>query len=128
MLWRLNRYSVQNANFSGTGRRRWLHCKRSAYSGGGGGLPDGDFTLERHGVTATDFIATSDERVKDNITTAPVGLIDNLKGREWDWSESLARKALVSLHRSLSRYSPTLSMRTRRHEVCQLQRSGCLLD
>ena len=39
-------------------------------------------------ITAPDFIATSDERVKDNITTAPVGLIDSLKGREWDWKES----------------------------------------
>jgi hypothetical protein len=39
-------------------------------------------------VTATDFIATSDERVKDNITTVPVGLIDRLKGREWAWKES----------------------------------------
>lgn len=39
-------------------------------------------------ITATDFIATSDERAKDNITTAPAGLIDSLKGREWDWKES----------------------------------------
>ena len=54
---------------------------------GGGGLPDGDFTHNGK-ITATDFIATSDERVKDNISTAPVGLIDSLKGREWDWSES----------------------------------------
>ena len=39
-------------------------------------------------ITATNFVATSDERLKDNIITAPVGLIDSLKGREWDWSES----------------------------------------
>ena len=39
-------------------------------------------------ITAPDFIATSDERLKDNISTAPVGLIDSLKGREWDWKES----------------------------------------
>ena len=37
---------------------------------------------------AQDFVASSDERLKDNITTAPVGLIDSLKGREWDWKES----------------------------------------
>ena len=42
----------------------------------------------QNGCTAPDFIATSDERAKDNITTAPVGLIDSLKGREWDWKES----------------------------------------
>lgn len=39
-------------------------------------------------ITATDFVATSDERAKNNITTAPVGLIDSLKGREWEWRES----------------------------------------
>ena len=35
----------------------------------GGGLPDGDFTHNGK-ITATDFIDTSDERLKDNITTA----------------------------------------------------------
>ena len=39
-------------------------------------------------VSANDFVADSDERLKDNITTAPVGLIDSLKGREWDWKKS----------------------------------------
>ena len=39
-------------------------------------------------ITGTDCIATSDERLKDNIATAPVGLIDHLKGREWDWLET----------------------------------------
>ena len=36
-------------------------------------------------ITGQDCIATSDERLKDNITTAPVGFIDELKGREWEW-------------------------------------------
>ena len=39
-------------------------------------------------VYAVNVQASSDERLKDNITTAPVGLIDSLKGREWDWQES----------------------------------------
>ena len=39
-------------------------------------------------ITGTDCIATSDERLKDDITTAPVGLIDGLTGREWVWKES----------------------------------------
>lgn len=48
-----------------------------------------DWTIASLGaITSPDFIATSDERVKDNITTAPVGLIDSLKGREWQWKES----------------------------------------
>ena len=56
--------------------------------GGGDYVPlTGDSTVAGT-ITATDFIATSDERVKDNITTASVGLIDSLNGREWDWKES----------------------------------------
>jgi hypothetical protein len=39
-------------------------------------------------ITGTDCIATSDERLKDNISTAPVGLVDELHGREWEWKES----------------------------------------
>ena len=56
-------------------------------SGGGGGLPDGGYTYGDT-ITAVDFIATSDERAKVKIKTAPVGIIDSLKGREWDWKES----------------------------------------
>ena len=43
---------------------------------------------EAGSVSAADFVASSDERLKDNITTAPVGFIDSLKGREWEWKES----------------------------------------
>ena len=39
-------------------------------------------------ITGTDCVASSDERLKDNITTAPVGLIESLQGREWEWKES----------------------------------------
>ena len=39
-------------------------------------------------ITGTDCIASSDERLKDNITTAPVGIIDEIHGREWAWKES----------------------------------------
>ena len=52
------------------------------------GRPVGYWDIASNTITAKDFIATSDERAKDNITTAPVGLIDSLKGREWDWKES----------------------------------------
>lgn len=36
-------------------------------------------------ITGTDCVASSDERLKDSITTAPVGLVDDLHGREWEW-------------------------------------------
>ena len=77
----------KNGFFSGTVNANKFVGDGSGLTGVGGGLPDGDFTHNGK-ITATDFIATSDERVKDNITTAPVGLIDSLKGREWDWAES----------------------------------------
>jgi hypothetical protein len=60
----------------------------------GGGLPPGDFTHNGK-ITATDFIATSDERAKDNITTAPTGVLEQLHGREWDWKESGEKSAGV---------------------------------
>jgi hypothetical protein len=39
-------------------------------------------------ITGTDCVASSDERLKDSINTAPVGLIDSINGREWVWKES----------------------------------------
>ena len=54
---------------------------------GGGAALTGSLTATGT-ITGTDCIATSDERLKDNISTAPVGLIDKLHGREWDWTES----------------------------------------
>ena len=76
-----------NCTAKGTVDAAGLTVNGSPIGGGGGGLPDGGYTYG-WSITASDFIATSDERVKDNITTAPVGLIDSLKGREWDWKES----------------------------------------
>lgn len=39
------------------------------------------------GCISYDFVTSSDERLKDNITTAPLGIIDKLHGREWDWKK-----------------------------------------
>jgi hypothetical protein len=61
---------------------------------GGGGLPDGDFT--HNGViTATDFIAKSDERLKTGIAPMPVGLIDDIKPVSWDWIDGGGKSAGV---------------------------------
>jgi hypothetical protein len=38
--------------------------------------------------TATDVVATSDERKKDQITTAPSEVIAAIQGREWLWKET----------------------------------------
>ena len=62
--------------------------------GGGGGLPDGDYTHNGK-ITATDFISTSDERLKDNITPIPVGLIDDIKPVSWEWKDGSGTSAGV---------------------------------
>jgi len=38
--------------------------------------------------TATDVVATSDERKKEQITTAPSDVIAAIQGREWVWKET----------------------------------------
>ena len=58
-----------------------LSCNRN-------GSPVGYWDVDTNTITAADFVASSDERLKDNITTVPVGLVDSLKGREWEWKES----------------------------------------
>jgi hypothetical protein len=46
-------------------------------------------------LTATDFVASSDERLKDNISPMPVGLIDDIKPVQWTWKESGQKSAGV---------------------------------
>ena len=82
-----------DATFSGTVNADKFIGDGSGLTGVGvsGNFVDKDTTTAqtmKSNLTAPNFIATSDERLKDNITTAPVGLIDSLKGREWDWKES----------------------------------------
>ena len=83
-----NIYKYKNAYFSGTVDAAGFTVNGSPISGGGGGggLPDGGYTYG-WSITATDFIATSDERLKDNITPMPVGLIDDIKPVSWDWKD-----------------------------------------
>jgi hypothetical protein len=46
-------------------------------------------------LTATDFVASSDERLKDNISPMPVGLIDDIKPVQWTWKDSGKKSAGV---------------------------------
>lgn len=58
-------------------------------AGGGGGLPDGDWHCTGS-ITAVGNItaySSSDERLKDDIETMPVGLIDDIKPSTWNWKE-----------------------------------------
>ncbi len=80
---------VKAGHFSGTVDAAGFTVNGSPI--GGGNSVDKDTTTAqtmKSTLQAPDFIASSDERLEDNITTAPVGLIDSLKGREWDWKES----------------------------------------
>ncbi len=83
-----------SADLNGYATEAWVNGKNySTYTGADAVKTSGTQTVNGaktfgSNVTAPDFVATSDERVKDNISTAPVGLIDSLKGREWDWKES----------------------------------------
>jgi hypothetical protein len=71
-----------------------LYVNGSEVGSGGGGLPDGDYTHNGK-ITATDFIATSDERLKDNITPIPVGLIDDIEPVSWEWKDGSGPSAGV---------------------------------
>lgn len=46
-------------------------------------------------LTAPDFIATSDERLKADITPMPIGLIDDIKPVSWTWKDGGTRSAGV---------------------------------
>jgi hypothetical protein len=59
----------------------------SGLTGLSSGLPAGGYTYSGT-ITATDFIATSDRREKKNIVTAPVGIIDQIRGVEYEWKTS----------------------------------------
>jgi len=71
-----------------------LYVNGSEVGSGGGGLPDGDYTHNGK-ITATDFISTSDERLKENITPMPIGLIDDIKPVSWDWKDGSGPSAGV---------------------------------
>ena len=57
---------------------------------GAGGLPAGDWACTGS-ITAVGNItayASSDERLKDDITAMPIGLIDSIKPVTWRWKEN----------------------------------------
>jgi hypothetical protein len=63
--------------------------------GGGNFVPlSGNSTIAGT-LTATDFVASSDVRLKTNIKRAPLGMLDKIEAREWDWKESGQKSAGV---------------------------------
>lgn len=56
--------------------------------GGGDFVPlSGNSTIAGT-LTATDFVASSDVRLKTNIRRAPLGMLAGIEAREWDWKET----------------------------------------
>jgi hypothetical protein len=80
--------------FSGTVNANKFVGDGSGLTGISGGIPSGDYTHNGK-ITATDFISTSDERLKDNITPIPVGLIDDIKPVSWEWKDGSGTSAGV---------------------------------
>lgn len=65
----------------------------TAYTGGDGIDISADREISLSGtysgtMTATDFVATSDARKKDQVSTAPADVIAAIDGREWVWKDS----------------------------------------
>ena len=77
----------RNGYFTGTVDAGGFTVNGQPISAGGDYVPLTGNSTVNGTITATDFIATSDERLKDNITPMPVGLIDDIKPVSWDWKD-----------------------------------------
>ena len=90
----LSGVSAGGVGISGGARIEFSSGATTVYSGANtlqvnaGGTTISGNLIATGALQGTDCIATSDERLKDNITTARLGFIDHLKGREWDWLET----------------------------------------
>ena len=69
--------SMANRTSLGTSQQRWKDLNLSGEA------------------KATDFIASSDERLKTRIAPIPVGLIDDIKPVSWDWIDGGGKSAGV---------------------------------
>ena len=92
---------VTSSVVSGYATEAWVNAKNySTYTGSDAVKTSGNQTIGgaktfSSNVTAPDFVATSDERAKENISPMPVGLIDDIKPVQWTWKESGERSAGV---------------------------------
>lgn len=85
-------YGWGNHASAGYATQTWINNQGFAK---GSFVPTSGNTTISGTLTATDFVATSDERMKDNITPVPVGLIDNIKPAQWDWKDGSGKSAGV---------------------------------
>ena len=79
-------------SLSGYATESWVNSQGFAK---GSFVPTSGNTTISGTLTATDFVASSDERMKDEITPMPVGLIDDIKPAQWTWKDSGKKSAGV---------------------------------
>ena len=83
---------VTSSVVSGYATESWVNSQGFAK---GSFVPTSGNTTISGTLTATDFVATSDERLKDNISPMPIGLIDDIKPVMWDWKDGSGKSAGV---------------------------------
>ena len=83
---------LTSASLSGYATESWVSSQGFAK---GSFVPTSGNTTIAGTLTATDFVASSDERLKDEITPMPVGLIDDIKPVQWTWKDSGKKSAGV---------------------------------
>ena len=76
---------ITSSALSGYATQTWVNQQGFAK---GSFVPTSGNTTISGTLTATDFVATSDERLKENITTAPSDVISKLRGVEFTWKDS----------------------------------------
>ena len=83
---------LTSASLSGYATESWVNSQGFAK---GSFVPTSGNSTISGTLTATDFIASSDERLKDDISPMPIGLIDDIKPVQWTWKDSGKRSAGV---------------------------------
>jgi len=85
---------LTSSDLSGYATQSWVTSQGySTYTGADAVKTSGNQTIGgsktfSSNVTAPDFVATSDIAMKMNVQTAPIGLIDQIRGVEFDWRNS----------------------------------------
>jgi hypothetical protein len=83
---------LTSSSLSGYATESWVNSQGFAK---GSFVPTSGNTTISGTLTATDFVATSDERLKNEISPMPVGLIDDIKPVQWTWKDSGKKSAGV---------------------------------
>ena len=110
--WVTSQGYLTSASLNGYATQTWVTSQGySTYTGADAVKTSGNQTVGgaktfSSNVTAPDFVATSDIAMKMNVQTAPIGLIDQIRGVEFDWRNS-GKSALALLLMRLKEFCLT---------------------